>query len=699
MARIARRSLRIANLPLFSLQRPWQEVMDAEGTLPLNLFEPRYVELARKIERPNGSQQFGYTDVSQRRKSGRGVLLQAGDMRWMSRGGPVQLVASGLQRFRILSLQSETVGKHLPPLSLAHVQLLVDADLARVPAEHHGSGSGDRGQGPPTIFGQVYAHTGGGGVASYHFDEAGAYISYENALSSVFPALDDGTRPPARKFFENPAYDPTTRTFRGHVTWIPSWMGAHCWEYEMIFSSDLNKIVGGFVKATLVADSNGARERITRFGVDLYYQKLSVGVEGTPEGVKNVLLQSGIAPAAVEASLKTALTDENGPETVTQHQTRHNVARRPTAHQRRQIRWAVTRARGVGPEGSCLVAVETLAKLSCLPCALQAAEEALLDILQTAADSSSQRALVEAALWKCWGQSENAEIEALYADGKQLMQQERLPDALATFGKLVDMAPEFAEAWSKRAMVLHTLGRHEEAIQDCKQALALKPRHFGCLALQGVCHMALGDKAEALSCLHSALAVHPNMQGVKQLLDQSEVQQLVEIHLNPRIKNMVASYEQQGWLPPSTTQPCEFCSWEVYPVKLDSEEKGWAYFFRAHICNPSSSEHDIKNCARFYILRATDGKVFSFTKPTLGDEAVRLAPGEEHKFCWVLLVGREMQDMAAGVLLQQGPGILVEDFPSLVMLGARDIDSPELEQLAEGYVFTGQLDLRSAAEF
>jgi len=93
----------------------------------------------------------------------------------------------------------------MPPLSLAHVQLLVDADLARVPAERLCGGTGDLGQGSTTIFGQVYAHNGGSGVASYHFDEAGAYISYENALSSVFPALDDGTRPPARKFFENPA--------------------------------------------------------------------------------------------------------------------------------------------------------------------------------------------------------------------------------------------------------------------------------------------------------------------------------------------------------------------------------------------------------------------------------------------------------------------------------------------------------------
>lgn len=40
--------------------------------LPLNFFEPRYVELARRIAPPKGDGKFGYTPVVQRRKGGRG---------------------------------------------------------------------------------------------------------------------------------------------------------------------------------------------------------------------------------------------------------------------------------------------------------------------------------------------------------------------------------------------------------------------------------------------------------------------------------------------------------------------------------------------------------------------------------------------------------------------------------------------------
>lgn len=47
---------------------PWQELPE----LPLNFFEPRYVELARRIASPKGDGKFGYTPVVQRRKGGRG---------------------------------------------------------------------------------------------------------------------------------------------------------------------------------------------------------------------------------------------------------------------------------------------------------------------------------------------------------------------------------------------------------------------------------------------------------------------------------------------------------------------------------------------------------------------------------------------------------------------------------------------------
>lgn len=142
MARIARRSLRIQALPLFSLGKPWQSVCDAGGILALRLFEPRYVELARRVFPPTGPGKFGYAEVYPPRPGGAGVLAQVEEFRWSTTGaaaggnGTSQaalLSARGARRFRILAVSEEEVVPTKPPLYVAHVQLLEDRDTSRGP--------------------------------------------------------------------------------------------------------------------------------------------------------------------------------------------------------------------------------------------------------------------------------------------------------------------------------------------------------------------------------------------------------------------------------------------------------------------------------------------------------------------------------------------------------------------------------------
>lgn len=137
MARIARRALRIKDVPLFSLGKPWQSAVDSVGTLGLRLFEPRYVELAKRVLPPKGEGKFGYAESYPPKVGSAGVLAQVEGFRW-ERGGAVAapddtvlLSARSARRFRILRVRPEeiTVGK--PPLFFAHVQLLEDRDVVR----------------------------------------------------------------------------------------------------------------------------------------------------------------------------------------------------------------------------------------------------------------------------------------------------------------------------------------------------------------------------------------------------------------------------------------------------------------------------------------------------------------------------------------------------------------------------------------
>ena len=99
-----------------------------------------------------------------------------------------------------------------------------------------------------TLAGTAFIQGGRLGLASYHFEAPGvAYISYAHAPEQWL--LDDGTRPPAKKPFLSPSYDPETRTFTGVIEWPVAFGGDGRWEYEMRFGEGLECISGGEVRA------------------------------------------------------------------------------------------------------------------------------------------------------------------------------------------------------------------------------------------------------------------------------------------------------------------------------------------------------------------------------------------------------------------------------------------------------------------
>mmetsp|Transcript_51752 Transcript_51752/g.123162 ORF Transcript_51752/g.123162 Transcript_51752/m.123162 type:complete len:322 (-) Transcript_51752:75-1040(-) len=312
MARIARRWLRLKEVPIFSLPSPWTRISDAQGECPFILFDARYVEMARRIEPPQGKSQFGYTQAAQRCVGGTGMLLRAGPLEWQGprEKGPVNLVATQQQPFRILSLRKDDIAgmEGAPPLTIAHVQLLhikdIQRDIGKTPSVpphltvtnnmqllHERKGKLPTEGARPTgsnasIFGHTYVQWGEVGFASYHFEKNGeAYISYESPFCNGFPSLDDGSPLPQRKWFTQPTFDEETRTFRGVINWDPtSFKGAVCWEYEMLFSEDLSRIQAGHIrKIPPRADSNtvdavpgiGESPQIDAiFGRDLLYTRM-----------------------------------------------------------------------------------------------------------------------------------------------------------------------------------------------------------------------------------------------------------------------------------------------------------------------------------------------------------------------------------------------------------------------------------------
>jgi tetratricopeptide (TPR) repeat protein len=124
----------------------------------------------------------------------------------------------------------------------------------------------------------------------------------------------------------------------------------------------------------------------------------------------------------------------------------------------------------------------------------------------------------EAALWAMWCRSGRPELDRRLAEAVAAMERRNFADAERGLGALIEDAPDWAEAWNKRATVRYLAADYEGSIADCRQTLARKPHHFGALSGQGLCHMALGQFAPAAALFRRTLAVHPHLAAVRQNL-------------------------------------------------------------------------------------------------------------------------------------------------------------------------------------
>jgi Flp pilus assembly protein TadD len=127
-------------------------------------------------------------------------------------------------------------------------------------------------------------------------------------------------------------------------------------------------------------------------------------------------------------------------------------------------------------------------------------------------------AAAEATLWQVWSRSGDPTVDELFAEGGRAMERRDWLGAVSAFGRVVEAAPGFAEAWNKRATARYLAEHYALAIVDCEEVLRRNPHHFGALAGQGLCHVALGQLAEAARCFRRALTVHPRLESVRRNL-------------------------------------------------------------------------------------------------------------------------------------------------------------------------------------
>jgi tetratricopeptide (TPR) repeat protein len=136
----------------------------------------------------------------------------------------------------------------------------------------------------------------------------------------------------------------------------------------------------------------------------------------------------------------------------------------------------------------------------------------------TASDTEAQA--IERRIWLIWSESAESRLDALMQEGVVAMAQRRLRAALERFDRMVEQAPDFAEAWNKRATVHFLMGDYRVSVRDIQRTLDLEPRHFGALSGLGLIYDALEQPAAALRSFEAAVAINPHLGSTRARIEQ-----------------------------------------------------------------------------------------------------------------------------------------------------------------------------------
>lgn len=141
--------------------------------------------------------------------------------------------------------------------------------------------------------------------------------------------------------------------------------------------------------------------------------------------------------------------------------------------------------------------------------------DGLFKELQTTKDEA-KAADAERQIWSIWTEAGSADLDVLMRQGTAAMAVHDYKLALESFNALIALAPDFAEAWNKRATVYYMMQNYDAAVADVKHTLALEPRHFGAIVGMGLIYDQLGDEKAALRAFERGLKINPHMDQIRE---------------------------------------------------------------------------------------------------------------------------------------------------------------------------------------
>ena len=132
------------------------------------------------------------------------------------------------------------------------------------------------------------------------------------------------------------------------------------------------------------------------------------------------------------------------------------------------------------------------------------------------AQDAQQADPIAKSIERLWLQSGSDTIGVLMGRSLAALNQQNPDLALRLLDAIVELAPDYAEGWNRRAYVYYLQNDYEHALGDLRRALALEPNHFK--ALEGLARIMreVGQKKSALQAYQQLQRIHPHLSGANE---------------------------------------------------------------------------------------------------------------------------------------------------------------------------------------
>lgn len=119
-----------------------------------------------------------------------------------------------------------------------------------------------------------------------------------------------------------------------------------------------------------------------------------------------------------------------------------------------------------------------------------------------------------------WSRSGSDTADLLMSRATEAIHKKEYPVAVELLDRVLALEPQWAEAWNRRATAFYLLEDPASAMADVRQVIEREPRHFGAWAGLGHMYMASNDRSRALEAYRKALALHPHLGKLKEVVDR-----------------------------------------------------------------------------------------------------------------------------------------------------------------------------------